>query len=272
MVLHRGWLTVVLLVLAAAGCKGANEGTPDRPSEKLKGEGKGRSLKQQAAELVSAPAEVKRTADELGKELNKLGRPNHELYKGKVIELSGVVHGMGRNIFLDPWIMLAVKDEIVQLTLVSTAPGPWDKAAPGQRVKLKAIFLSSRPGENVTLFGGPILEVSGKPTPTVTAEELAKEYQKDRKAANAKYRDLKAGGLIITGEISEAIEGDPQTSVPVFYLKTGTKLRLHCSPDRESARGLRPGMRVKLMGYCWGFGDNNTDIRIVDCLVTDVLK
>jgi hypothetical protein len=230
---------------------------------------------QQPAGPFAAPADVTLTADELGKEERKDEKDTRQKYKGKVIELTGVVWGMGRNIFLDPIITLHVKDEIVQLILISTEKKPWDKVSPGQRVKLKAIYKRHGDLSEPQLVGGPILEVSGAPMPTITAEQLAKAYEEDRKGADKKYGSISACALIVTGEITEAREGDPATSVPVFYLKTGSKLKLKCGPDRESARGLRPGMRVRIIGHCGGvggFGVDPNDIRIDDCVVVAILK
>ena len=277
MATHLHWLTIVLVGLIVAGCNKATDDPTKQASDKGQVEKKSENQKPKdsPANTFAGVADLSLTADELGKEQNKNEKGTQTKYKGKVIELTGIVLGMGRNLFLEPGITLKVKDEIVQLYLTATDPRPWDKALPGQRVKLKVIYQEREKGIDTRLLGGPILEVTGKPTPTITAEEMGKEYQKDPKEAEKKYRwstyDQKPA-LIITGEISEAMEGDGYTTVPVFYLKTGTKFKLKCGPDRESARGLKPGMRVEISGLCFGFEDNKTDIKIVDCLVMKTLK
>jgi hypothetical protein len=267
MMLHRGWLTIVLLVLFVAGCKNATESTANTSSEKTKVEG--RSLKDQAADRLRASPDLTLTADELGKEQNKDEKATQEKYKGKVIELTGIVTGISRDIALEPFIDLKVSGEIVQLLLYPTEPRPWDKALPRQRVKLNVMYLVE-PGRVTRLLGGPFLEVTGVPNPTVTAEELAKAYAADAEKADQKYGWVTARGLILTGEIAK-VEGDKQ-GLPVVFLKTGTSLSLRCRPDEESARGLAPGMKIKCIGHSFGLGEDKTEIRIVSCLVTDIVK
>src|SRR5262245_61885005 len=99
-----------------------------------------------------------------------------------------------------------------------------------------------QPRIGVDLLGSPILEVIGTPNPSITAEELVKAYEANEEAARKKFGDSEAGALILTGEI---VEATPRNSdgVPEFFLKTGSKVKLSCKPDRESARGLEPGMK-----------------------------
>ncbi len=176
---------------------------------------------------------------------------------------------MNRTLALEAFITFKGQGETDNLSVTSIEPKPWDKALPGQKVKLKAMYLQS-PDGSTGLFAGPILKVTGKPTPTTTAEQLAKAFQADPEGAEEKFGSLKAGSLILTGEIYKAKEVDEE-GVPTFFLKTGTKLSVKCGPDRQSAKGLAPGKKIKCIGACFGL-KGKTEIEIVDCLVIELSK
>jgi hypothetical protein len=232
---------------------------------------KGKTGKEKAAERLAGAADLTLTADELGKEQKNGVAATKTKYKGKVIELTGGVCGINRILSLCPILTLRVKGETVRLSIWMIEGNPWDKVLPGQVVKIKVMY-GPQPGR-ADLLGGPIREVTGTPNPSITAEELAKAYAADEAAAEKKYGSPNADALLLTGEI---VEGTQVNSVglPEFVLKTGSKLEVSCQMDRESARGLERGMRVKLIGKCLGFEffKPKEVVRLVDCLVLEANK
>src|SRR5262245_3232049 len=60
----------------------------------------------QVAAQLAGPVEMTLTVDELGKEESKDRKGTHAKYKGKVIEVSGVVRGVNRSLFLTPLVSL----------------------------------------------------------------------------------------------------------------------------------------------------------------------
>jgi hypothetical protein len=226
--------------------------------------------KEKAAERLAGAADLTLTADELGKEQKNDVEATKKKYKGKVIELTGSVRGINRSLNLHPILTLRVKGESVQLSIWMIEGKPWEKVLPGQGVKLNVIY-GPQPGRG-DLVGGPIREVTGTPNPSITAEELVKAYEADEAAAEKKFGSSNSDALLVTGEIVEATPYGP-AGVPEFVLKTGSKVEVSCQPDRESARRLEHGMKVKLIGKCSGFdsrfGKPKEVVRLVDCLVLE---
>jgi hypothetical protein len=247
------------------------KGLMQAAKETAVGQSPDKMRKKMAAKRLAGGADLSLTADALAKEKNENEKATKEKYKGKVIELTGSVSRISKDIASDPFLSLRVKDTNVPLSIWTVERKPWDKVLPGQGVKLNVIFDES--GGIGDLLGGPIREVTGTPNPSITAEELVKAYEADETAADKKYGSSNAGNLIVTGEI---IEAKPTNSegVPEFFLKTGSQLKLSCGPDSESARGLVRGMKVKLLGSSFGFefGKPKEAVRLVDCLVLEAKK
>jgi hypothetical protein len=222
------------------------------------------------ADPFPGPADLKLTADELGKEEKQNEDATKAKYKGKVIELTGEVTRISKDLDLKPQIFLKVKDQTVNLHVYTTDRRPWERVLPGQSVTLKAGYLEGN--RRTSLVGGPIMQVTGTAVPTITAEELAKAYEADPTAADKKYH-WQAGGLIVTGEISDA-QALGQFGTPEVYLKTSTKLSVLCKPDTESSSHLKVGMKIRVTGV--SFGVNNVNgrdvIKLVDCVVMGEVK
>src|SRR5262249_47468777 len=76
-------------------------------------------------------------ADEFYKEYQADKNAAAEKYKGKVIELSGAVDGVGRNISGDSYVTLKVEKQLIGVTCVTVDEQPWARVVPGQKVKIK---------------------------------------------------------------------------------------------------------------------------------------
>ncbi len=262
MVKHPCWPLILLCTLLGIGC---NNSAPTTTQESRQGDFGQKATDQKVTDPFAAPADLKFTADELGKEEHDNAQATRTKYKGKVIELSGTVHHMNRSSALEPLMHLDVKDSYY-LTVHSADPKPWNRVSPGQSVKLKVMY--QKTAYSVELVAGSILEVSGEPCPTIDADEFGKARTENPKAFDTKYKDQ---AVILTGEIVVAAEGYPG-KMPELSLKAGKNLTIECSPDSESVRGLRPGMRVKVTGVYDAPRDGHSFGRVSDCVVMDILK
>jgi hypothetical protein len=89
----------------------------------------------------------------------------------------------------------------------------------------------------------------------VTANDLVREYNQDRLAADAKY---KAKTLAIKGVVDEKMFGNV-----IFKPGEGVIECFFNDKDRESVRQLKKGAEITVIGYCDGNRDGT--VLIVDC-------
>jgi hypothetical protein len=122
---------------------------------------------------------------------------------------------------------------------------PWKKALPDQTVRLQGKYpeINPRPG----LIDCEIVEVTGAGPPTLTADQLAKEYGTDPDGTTAKY-DKKY--LIVTGEIANVDFNEAKAAS--ITLKTKEQvLRVFCNFTvfaKEQTSRLKPGQKIKVLG------------------------
>jgi hypothetical protein len=197
-------------------------------------------------------ADVSLTSRELADEFLKDFAAAMAKYKGKVVEVSGLVTHCYFNAAGEPILALQGGDpkNVLSIVICVTAdPRPWNKVTPGQTAKIKGAW-SDRSVGSPNLTKCEIEEVSGPPAPTLTADELAAEYTKDTSAANTKY-DGK--WLILTGELDKL---ESERGGPVLVFKTKEK-EPRVSVDFQAAaektlKGLQPGQKIKALGKYLG--------------------
>lgn len=143
-------------------------------------------------------------ASELGAEGQKNGGgPTREKYKGKVIELSGVVRWVRRDrdhperVLL--WLYGATKSPLDMLRCVSRDPTPWKEVTPGQTVTIRGKSPDPKYDGNVALVNCAIVEAIGPRVPSLTAAQVSSEYRADPVGFSRKYDE---NGLILSGEIA----------------------------------------------------------------------
>jgi hypothetical protein len=180
------------------------------------------------------------TAGELADEYKKDSKAMAAKYKGKVIEVSGLLDGY-------TWAALGLKEPV--LTVVDPKDTkrsvqcftddlkPWSKALPGQEVKVKGTYYDFG---QAALKQTEILSVTGDKPPTVTAAELAKEFATDALAAQKKY---KGKYVVLTGEVDKVAPGK-------ITLKTEAGMPpIQGLFAREFEMTLKPGQKVKALAY-----------------------
>ncbi len=145
-----------------------------------------------------------------------------------------------------------------------TDPEPWAKLSPGQTVKLRGTC-----GFNTTepyLVKSVIVEAGPNPAVIITAEQLAEEYAKDRKATLKKY--LKKY-FIVSGEVEKKQERE--SKFIAVYLKGSSGIRVECgfpgnSPNSAMTQSIEVGQKIKVFGQLFVTDLQEKDkVALSDC-------
>jgi hypothetical protein len=238
--------------LLGLGCGGSSTSGPAKdaaPSADKDGKGPARDGKP-----TLGKADVALTAANLADEYLKDLAATHAKYKGKVVEVSGLVGSCGFNAAGEPIVVLQgadPKNVLSNVVCFTADPRPWNKVTPGQTARIKGAW-SDLSGGSPNLLKCEIEDVSGAAAPTLTADELAAEYIKDAGAAISKY-DGK--WLILTGEF-DRLESERGGSVVVFKTKEKEPRVTVDFPAaaEKTLKGLKPGQKVKALGKYLGGG------------------
>lgn len=223
---------------------------PDRP-------------KPPAEDLSKAKPDFTLTAEEFFKEYKADKSAAERKYKGKVIELSGTVSGMGRNISEDGYLTLEVPKELIGVQCFTADDAPWNTAIPGQKVKVKGKWPEF--SISAALIHCVITEAGPSPAMRLTADQLAKEYKADPEAARKKYADK---WLIVTGEVVDR-EFNSVGAASV-QLKTTGDVKVKCSFtafDKAQVKQFKVGQSVTLVGqFTLNFGDAEVGLYFCQAL------
>ncbi len=192
-------------------------------------------------------AEFKVSAPDFVAEFKKDSKAAHAKYKGKTVEVTGLLKSVGTNAGGDPVILLAGEPmnalSFAFTTGITTERYPGKLAVPGQTVTIKGRAHPEYPGPN--LLDVEIIKVEGDKPPTFTADSLAAEFAKDHDAAAKKYENkwVKLSGEIVKVDLNEAKAGS-------VLLKTKTKTpRVTASfvaDERNTA--FKPGQKIEVIG------------------------
>lgn len=210
-------------------------------------------------DLTSAKPDFSLSAEDFMKEFKASESDARKKYKGKVIELSGEVTGIGRNISGEDSISLKAPD-LLGMMCFTAMEEPWTKAVPGQKVKLKGKL-----GEYGAVLIYCVFTDPGKYAGVeMTAAELAKEYAADPDATSKKYNDKY---LILSGEV-EKKEYNSAGAVSVYLKAPESKVRVAVSFtafEKELSRKIKPGKPLKVIGqYSLNFGKD--EVKLLMCL------
>src|SRR5262245_17084011 len=90
-----------------------------------------------SADIGQAEPDVRLTAAEFHKEVKADKEAAAAKYKGKVIELTGEVDNVGRNLADEAYVTLKAEKDLLGVICFTTDPQPWGKAVRGQKVTIK---------------------------------------------------------------------------------------------------------------------------------------
>lgn len=228
-------LTLLLVLALHAGCSGDKK---DRPDDK-KGDSAAKDADKPGDKVGKKPIEMaaKQYQDEFARDPEAAAKK----YGGATVELTGVMATVVRAPDKRVILRLQGGPDSAGMECVLADAREWRKAMPGQPIKVSGKPDPKSPG--TTLTDARITPVGAVPAQSVTAEALANAFAANQADAEMKYGMGKPA--IITGEL-ESVEF-PGRELPKLYLKV-PKGKVYVAvnfPDREYARKLKAGQRVK---------------------------
>jgi uncharacterized protein (DUF1330 family) len=213
-------------------------------------------------DLSKVEPAFKMTAEEFFKEYEAGKNTAAEKYKGKVIELSGEIDGIGRNFGGDPYVTLKVEKQLLGVMCFTAEEHPWAKVVRGQKIKIKGKWPEFTVASSLIYCA--FVETGEYAGIRLSAEELAKEYAADPEATVKKY-DKKF--LVMTGEVvSKEFNSAGAASVE---LKSGNKVKVKCSftaTEKDVTKPIKVGQTIEVVGeFTLNFAGGN-DVGIYFCL------
>jgi len=238
------WAILTFVLLLSPGCsgKGERDDTEESGADK--------------------PA-FSMTAREFSEERLKDDKGAQAKYRGKLIELVGAIMGVDRTPTRKGLLILqGAPGDLVGVQCSTKDIQPWLKALPGQTVRLK--------GRGAQRDSGPmleqctILEVSGPVPPSLTAEELAKEYAAGPVAAQRKYEGKH---LLVSGKVEEVTVKETKLAWVAFKTAGGPQVFCVFTPFFEDQWStLKPGQKVKVLGQ-YALNRDEDEVRLWFCIL-----
>lgn len=223
----------------------------------------------EGTDISAKPADFSLHSTKFSKELKDDEKGATNKYKDKVIELTGKVIGVGRNISKDAFLRLeGAEGEMLGVMAFTQEKTPWNKVTPGQIVTVKGKF----PEFVVTtsLIECQIVKVEGERAPLLTPDELAKEFEKDSEATKKKYDEK---FLILQGEIAAKAANDAG-AVSLTLKTTQSEVKVKCSFtafEKEETSALQVGQTVTVLGqFTLNLGEE--EVGLYFCNLMDAPK
>ncbi len=178
-----------------------------------------------------------------------------EKFKGKVIELSGTVEDVSRNISGEAFVQLKVSGELLGVMCFTTDEQPWATAARGQKVRIKGLWAEVVFAPR--LLSCVFVETGEYAAVRISAADLANEYAADPEATVKRY-DKKH--LVVTGEVA-SLDANEFKAVRLV-LKTGNKVAVNCgftAFDKDLSGAYEVGQTVRVFGeFSLNFGGGDS--------------
>jgi len=254
-----------LTCLAAAACNNnPPQGPPpdadkERPNPRyVFDEPKGPSPE----EMKKRPVDFTATAEGLFAEFKKDERAARQKYRGKTLEVDGVVR-MAFDDGHEGIISLeAGKDAFFGLPCFVPDKEPWAIVTPGQTLKVKGIWPEA--ATEPALRFCVIMEAGPNPVVVISAEQLTKDYAADPEGAVKKYSHKY---MILSGVISKK-EANELGAV-TLTLKGADKVDIECNfaAHNGPATATKEGQEVKLFSQCFISELKKGDIGFDSCQI-----
>lgn len=227
---------VLALALTGCGKKAADDKPGDKQTEKP----------EDGSDLATAKPDVTMTADAWHAEFKKDKKAAEAKYKGKVIQLTGTVSGVGQN--LDAgigYLLLKVKGDLLGVRGTTKEVDFWERVPEGADVTVRGRVpdMGFLTGE---LFPIHVVSVDKNPSRTFTAADLAAEFKKDKEKLKAAWDDK---WVYVEGEFART--GKSLGGAEQIVLKGAGGLDIKCSIPADAktlASKLKPGQKVKVLG------------------------
>jgi hypothetical protein len=248
---------LLVITLAAPGCSKKEE-PPKGGGPPADGGGKG-----SAPQALGKP-DLTVTPAEWRAEFKKDPEAARAKYKDKVVEMSGTVSSVRPDPYGEVgYVNLDVPNDFEGVRCVLADKKPWTKVSPGSKVKVKGRS-SDRTGGDLSPC--EIVEAGPNPAVVISAQELAKQFAADRKAARKKYDEKWAH---VKGEVAEKI-----ADKVALRLKGEGGISVLCyfpQPYKQMLDAVKAGSKVDLFGELSVFdGPQDKEVTLNKCVVTDV--
>jgi hypothetical protein len=246
----------VLFTLIAVGCKKSD----------ATGTTGGEQQTEVVAGLLGKP-DVSMDATAWHAEFKKDANAAKRKYMGKVVELTGTIDDVEDD-FKHRFGYVCLKVTGDRVRVATKDKKPWLTVAPGSQVKVKGkVQESGRPGE---LFEAEIVDPGTVKPAFLTAEQIAKEYAADRKAAAEKYQNKRVN---VEGEIIEM--GKSQYCDVQVKLKGQEDIIVSCCVsgdiNKQVLDAAKPGQKLKVFGSLELYDDPAKKIILLgNCALTEV--
>src|SRR4051794_16467528 len=238
------------VLLSGPGCGPGKEGDKDKGVPGKQG-GKADPGAPPKADLARAKADVTMDAESWHAEWAKGIEAASNKYKGKIVELSGVVDHPSDDPYCKVgYIYLKIKSGGIGPRCALDDPAPWLKVGPGCTIKIKGVVPEF--GSAGSLYPCIVVESSPNTCQEITAVQLAKEFAADKKAAEDKYRDK---WLIVVGELTGKEPSKIDEGRFIYLILkgdggVGVKAYVpHNTDERKKANDdLKSGQKIKVCG------------------------
>jgi hypothetical protein len=217
---------------------------------------------------ADAPPALTVAPGELTKDYNADEADADKRYKDKVLEISGVIQegflSAPDAVERDVSVEGDEPTHFIFCRFVASAAPRVTNLTKGQQIKLRGKCAGMR--MPVFLIDCELIDVGPDPAAPVTAAELAREFAKDKKAAEEKYKgkQLLIEGVVVRTEVEERgirrayLEGFNENADQSILINAG----FHYAQLKDLV-GLKKGQKVKLKGECRSILDGNVFVSDV---------
>jgi hypothetical protein len=203
---------------------------------------------------------------------HKIDGPVARKYTGKIIELTGKIKEMGYDEKIGPYVDLPgdPPDKIGRTETVRCATvdrEPWAKTVPGTTVKIRGRWQDFGWGKG--LANCVFIDLGPSPAISISATQLANEWQKNNFDLSKKYRYLIVEGQVIQADSSDLVlkgNGDVEIKCLLslsFKPAAIEMMRNNGFPKR--------GQEVKVVGELSYF-INKTTVLVRECCIVSQPK
>lgn len=244
------WLLLIVVATGVVGC------------DKLQKGGTDTTIPAKGLDPNKEP-DFKVSADDYYAEFKKDLNATKAKYADKVVEITGVLEGYGKNFGGEVQVLLAVKGQPLGVICFTKDKNPWNSAEPGQTVTMRGSFPPIAITGSPVLVECQIISATGPKAVTIKAEDLGKEFDADPKATQEKYSNKK---VFITGIVETKKEMDK--SIRVIF-KTTSKVKVVASfmpSDKADGDKVPKGQQARIYGEFSTLYADDGEVAIGGCL------
>jgi hypothetical protein len=234
---------------AASDSEHGSASTKQEPSAQPRETAPSLKSKAQPASAAKSPTpDFTMSAQEFLDEYKRDRKAAQKKYDEAIIQVTGVVHHIGRTFRKEPWVILTQREgketdsDGVRCGLSNKQA--WTKVQAGQKITLKGKCDSL--GD---LLSCELVDPGPSQSIVLSSEDLAKECTKDWEAATEKYHELY---LIVEGEVIGK-EFPYHNTIVDLSLKGDGRRKVICRFDGgdagEELGPVKTGMHVKVFGW-----------------------